>query len=562
MWKKRRVQRNDSRTPLMTENNNNVQDGFNMTDSRYNSSLAQNTLNTHRERRLQSKDEITLQELAELLDVAPDDIANTFEDGCWCAIQPEPKSGQPNLKPNFVSLIKRSASKHFPEPPTALDQNLHQHLQRVQDTVLHELVRLGPLLEPRGLMGCLIDCYHHQTCDHLKDLLQNTTSANSTFMLINWVQHIYQSQELLGHPDLQEMDPIKKVDVLLFQEWAVKAKEKLLENVEKDVRKSLENILQAEIDEKHCDCEEAYVKLYVDIIQYIDAMHNGAKKISPDLPDRVQEICFQELRVFVRRYIDEQTEVLGKKAEMDEPETIHFLKTLKTCKELKQHVQTKGAGTRTSLLKELVGMFENMEASTLALLMGIVTDIAESHLKKYFKSDNKRFFLCADLERHFPKLPYSVDEQKRVMDEAYKLIVRIYIKHLLRSSRSKLKKRWGSDIGKTVREDAELLHRTFTDLAPGVQQWNLTLLQVAEILECNSLEVLKMDGATMQRHCLTVSEDMVLLPNLLRWKGLSKWKVTEVLNALPPDLQPGPDPGPQPRCIGSWYSCFTCLCCR
>lgn len=40
------------------------------------------------------------------------------------------------------------------------------------------------------------------------------------------------SQELLGHPDLQKMDPMKKVDLLLFTELAVKAKNKLLDNVQ------------------------------------------------------------------------------------------------------------------------------------------------------------------------------------------------------------------------------------------------------------------------------------------------------------------------------------------
>ena len=37
---------------------------------------------------------------------------------------------------------------------------------------------------------------------------------------------------MLGHPDLQEMDPIKKLDVQLVKEWEAKAKEKLLENVQ------------------------------------------------------------------------------------------------------------------------------------------------------------------------------------------------------------------------------------------------------------------------------------------------------------------------------------------
>lgn len=42
-----------------------------------------------------------------------------------------------------------------------------------------------------------------------------------------------------------------------------------------------------------------------------------------------------ELRVCTRRYADEQTETLKKKTKMDQTDMICFLKTLKTCTEIK-----------------------------------------------------------------------------------------------------------------------------------------------------------------------------------------------------------------------------------
>ncbi|GLD47611.1 exocyst complex component 3-like protein 4 [Lates japonicus] len=324
----------------------------------------------------------------------------------------------------------------------------------------------------------------------------------------------HRNEELLGHPDLQEMDPIKKVNHSLVSEWEAKAKAKLLENVQREVRQSLDKILQIEIGQEHCDPDEAYVGLYMDTIQCVGAKCNEAKKISSDLSDEVQDVCFQELLIFVRRYTAEQTEALGKKAEMDEPETIHFLKTLTTCKELKQYIQATGKAIKNPLVMEMLEMLENMEASTLSLLMDIVADMAESHLKKYFKSDRRRFCLCADIEQYFPKLPYAFDEQQRVMDEAYKVIVGLYFKHLIQSSQRKLKKCW-PDIGETVTEDAELLHNTISDLAPGVQQQNHILLKVAEILHCNDIDAHKITAANMQKKCHTKSEDM---KRLLQWK--------------------------------------------
>ncbi|XP_040916022.1 exocyst complex component 3-like protein [Toxotes jaculatrix] len=550
--------KDNSRTPLIKENNNNIQDGYDQAGDGYDLPC-QNTF--HEEQCLQNKNPVRSQELAQLLEVVPDAISITSEDGYMCTVQPEPSSGQHNLTLSVVSLIQRSVSEHFPKPPTHPDQNLRQHLLHVQEAVVSELVRLGPLLDPKGLMGCLIDCYHRQTFDHLHSLLQNVTSTHSSFVLMNWATHTYHSKELLGHPELQKMDPIKKVDVLLFKEWSEKAKDKLLENVQTEVRRSLEKILQIETRQGHCDCEEDYVGLYVDIIQCIDAIHKEAQKISSKLSHQVQEICFRELLIFVSRYNTEQTEALGKIANMDKPATIHFLKTLRTCKELKQYVQTKGTGIKTSPLKETVQTLENLEASALDLLMDVVADIAESHLKKYFTSDSRRFLLLSALKEHFPKLRFGLEEQKTVMDEAYKLIVRIYVKRLVKISQSKLKKRWSADVGQTVTEDAELLHNTISDLAPGVQQWNLMLLRVTDILECNSIEALKITVASMQKQFLTKSNDMEFLRTLLRWKGLSKREVTEVLDALPPDFQPRPDPDHQPRSARPWCSCFSCLSC-
>lgn len=132
----------------------------------------QNTFNTHEEQRLRRMPE----ELAVFLNVAPDATCATCEDGSL----------------DVERLIQRSVCKHFPKPPAHLDKNLRKHLLDVQEAVLHELLRLGPLLEPEGLMGCLLEHYHCQTFDHLHCLLQNVTSTKNSFVLMHWVLHTYQ----------------------------------------------------------------------------------------------------------------------------------------------------------------------------------------------------------------------------------------------------------------------------------------------------------------------------------------------------------------------------------
>ncbi|KAM8737869.1 exocyst complex component 3-like protein 4 [Acanthopagrus schlegelii] len=530
----------DSRKPLIENNNNDIQDGY----SGYDNPLDQNTCTTQVEK------EIPLQELAELLGVTPD--VNPSEDGSCCSLRPETDSAQ--QKQRAVRLIQASVSQHLPKPPSDLDQNLHQHLINVQETVPNELLRLSPLLEEMGLTECLINCYHRQTLGHIDELLKNVQSCKKSFVLMNWILHMYLSQELLGHPDLQKMDPMEKVDLLLFTELAAKAKNKLLDNVQKQVRAHLENILQIERRQDVGDKEETCIGLYINTIGCIHAMPKEAQKISSKLSDEVREVCFQELLMFLERYASEQTEILGKKAKMDKPETIHFFKTLKTCKELKQHVQTNSKGINESLIQKIAATLENMEDFTLKLLMEIVDHMAEIHLKNYFKTENKQFFfLILGVKAYFPKLSWCQDVQKRVMDEAYKLIAHTYLRHLIRSSQKKLRKCWSTDVGQTVTEDAETLHDTISDLAPGVQQWNLMLLKVQELLKDKDSDAVKLTAASMLKECPTWREDKELLPTLLRWKGLSAWEVKEVLEVLD-SLS---ECRPRPRSV-TWYSCLIC----
>lgn len=50
------------------------------------------------------------------------------------------------------------------------------------------------------------------------------------------------------------------------------------------------------------------------------------------------------------------------------------------------------------------------------------------------------------------------------MDEAYELIARIYVEHLVQNKQSVLKKRWSPNVGQTVAEDAKHLHTIISHL--------------------------------------------------------------------------------------------------
>ncbi|KAM9842798.1 uncharacterized protein ACBR49_014176 [Aulostomus maculatus] len=360
---------------------------------------------------------------------------------------------------------------------------------------------------------------------------------------MKWVLHDYLSQDMLADPDLA-VDIAKDVDLLLVIEWTVKAKDNLLKNVQKEVRRCLEKILEMEQTQSSCDSEEAFMGLAVDIIQCIDANSKNAQQISAKLSDRVREVCFQELRLFVESYHTEQARILKEPAELAQLQTIHFLKTLKTCTELRQHVQTRAGGINAPLVQEIVAVLVNMENVTLKTLLKRISDSTEKNLKAYFKSNDKRFVFINALKTFFPEKCFCLEVQKRVVTEAYKLITQLYLKHLVKSKRRHLQACWSPRIGIRVGEDAELLHQAMSDLAPGVEECHIMLLQVSELLECKNPETVELEVAFMLQRWATKREDLELLLSLLRWMGLSKRHVKEAL-----DHQPRPS-------SATWCSCF------
>lgn len=143
---------------------------------------AANALTTYQEERWPTAVRITYQELAELLGVSLD--VDTSEDGSCCPTRPVTNH-------IAVSLVRRSVHQHFPEPPEDLERNLKQHMLNIQETVITELLRLAPLLNRMGLLGCLIGCYHRQTFAHLDALFERNCSSQGSFVLMKWVLHTY-----------------------------------------------------------------------------------------------------------------------------------------------------------------------------------------------------------------------------------------------------------------------------------------------------------------------------------------------------------------------------------
>ncbi|CAG5866883.1 unnamed protein product [Menidia menidia] len=431
--------------------------------------------------------------------------------------------------------IHSDLSQNFPKHPDDLDKNLRQHLSILESAVLDylKIFKYSPSRET--------DSYHQKIFAHLHVLLQDINLFKNAIILINWVLKTYLSKEELGKPDPQLLD-----------EWKIKAEHKVCQSVQECLSESLLKILEADRNQK-CNNEETYIGLCIDIVQYIDAILTEVKKINSGLLIQVQDICFQELHVFVKKYTVEQKELLNTRVQNGkesgtELETMVFLKTMKTCKEIKKYIAIKGAGIQIPILEETVTILENMETFTLKLLTKTMADDVERQLKGYF-TRRSQFLKLGHLNTQFPKLLFVVEEQKMVMDEAYKTISYAYLKHLIQFSHRKLR-RWDPSFPYRVVSDADQLHRTFSDLAPGVHSWHSILRSIPEILECKCIDGLKLTMAKILSKRMSQREDLELFPALIKWKGHSKREVQEVMEALPGSTTSS----------GSSFFCF--VCCR
>ncbi|XP_072314343.1 uncharacterized protein [Eucyclogobius newberryi] len=452
------------------------------------------------------------------------------------------------------ALIQESVRVHLPEPPSELKTELQRHLQDVQSAVLHELLRVNPLFERDGLMKALTQNYHRALFSRMKELLQQSSSSKACFSLIHWSLTKYLSQELFLHPDLQSSDLIQNMDLVLFSDWTREAQDKLLELVKAEVSSQLDQILSSEKQHLPCDSEEQYISTYVYVIQCIDAAPSAALTCSSSLSLKLSQLCLELLLSFTHSYKQQWFDWLEtlKKKKMADREMLQFFRTLKTVKELREYL-TKTKRRRCEVVdiaKEVEAQLVATETFTQSVVLDVVKDFAESGLKEHFKSNRNDSCFHQNLEKLFVSEPgMSLEEHKGTMDECYKLIVHLYMKHVRRRRLSKLKKIWSPDVASSLSEDAQMIDNILYGLCPDVDDWSFPLCFIGKLLQ-NDLDVIKVSAVELlpeyEKRGLTV--DASLLLKLFKWKGLSRGQTSEIVDILK-DVEPNLDFPKQRSCV-------------
>ncbi|XP_039359346.1 exocyst complex component 3-like protein isoform X2 [Mauremys reevesii] len=121
-----------------------------------------------------------------------------------------PAPGRPKAwRQRFYQVMQETiAAAHFKAAHVDVKgPGLGRHLATLQSDILVELRVVKDLMvqccPPHyDILSICTRMYHQGLSDHLQDILSRDLDKQEIFMLLSWVLHVYQSPEMMGHPDL------------------------------------------------------------------------------------------------------------------------------------------------------------------------------------------------------------------------------------------------------------------------------------------------------------------------------------------------------------------------
>ncbi|XP_056327088.1 uncharacterized protein si:dkey-196h17.9 [Danio aesculapii] len=434
-------------------------------------------------------------------------------------------------------VIDKFVERRFPVLPEegtkgSQFKQLREFLKSAESQIYNDVLRLTPSLKDTVLLDHLINSYFCLLLTKLDLLLNRNLSGEETFWLLRWGKDVFFSSD--STVDFRVCDP------LLLTGWFERAKVKLLPELQNEISRCLQNILDYDQHNRNQVDEETFIRVHLDVSQCLNAVIKNAKEFSDTLMCMAQNICLQELHHFVGMYVHSEKKHIEKLQPLSTKHSVHLLRVISTCRQLRflaPQFYNQDTNRREDLLS-IICMLQKMEDQVLSFVQKMMKEFAQATLRRYFKHGDKHIYiLTEEIRNHCASLPQTdvgKEIQEIFVNVVYDCVSRVYLDCLMRSKRKHLEKRWG-DVGERIKEDAAHFHTTFTQLNGGNDQNNQLLQRMSDILCCDDLEALKLDCGSLFKDFPDDSQQFV--PGLLRWKGaLSKWQVRKVLKVRDLDL--------------------------
>ncbi|TFJ99801.1 Exocyst complex component 3-like protein [Platysternon megacephalum] len=232
-----------------------------------------------------------------------------------------PAPGRPKAwRQRFYQVMQETiAASHFKASHVDMKgPGLSRHLAVLQSDILAELRVVKDLMvqccPPHyDILSICTRMYHRGLSDHLQDILSRDLDKQEIFMLLSWVLHVYQSPEMMGHPDLlPEVDvstlgPLVSPEVVEQMERKYVGKVKVSELgriVTEWMRRTLEVEFKEWFREEEPEMDHLgffQSALPVIVMQMLDENIRVASLVTDSLQQKVYAMAMDELEAFLIR---------------------------------------------------------------------------------------------------------------------------------------------------------------------------------------------------------------------------------------------------------------------
>ncbi|XP_077053160.1 uncharacterized protein LOC143703007 [Siphateles boraxobius] len=431
----------------------------------------------------------------------------------------------------YLQEVDQFVKKHIPTlPEEGTQEQLQDFLKSTHSMICHKLLRLTPVVEDTGLLDHLIDSYSRHLFPKLDMLLNRDLSVEETYWLLEWGKDVFFSSD----------SKLRVYDPLLLTGWFERAKQKLLQKLQNDISRNLQNILHYDEQHGHNENtmdEETFNRLHINATQCLNCAILDAKSFGLTFMHAVQILCSEELQGFAQKYVHTENKHL-KKLKFTEKNSVYLFRIINTCMELRCcAIQIIPDKNNSDNISSTISMLQKLEDNALSIVQKIMTCLAQANLENYLKKKSVHIdILMEAIHGQCASLPQTALEIKMIILKiAYHCVSKVYLECLMKTKFRKLEKLWGNANDK-IKDDVQYFPKKFSELNGSVAQQNQLLQRMSEVLICSDVDALKITCCDLFRDFPHESEQYV--PGLLRWKGvLSERQVREILDVIR-DLYP------------------------
>ncbi|XP_029951228.1 LOW QUALITY PROTEIN: exocyst complex component 3-like protein [Salarias fasciatus] len=225
--------------------------------------------------------------------------------------------GRPRCwRTSFFQVLEEAVSARFRSVSYLHTRGpgLAGHLSALQHGIMADLATVRHLLEhcvpPHyQLTAAYLRASHNCLHTHLTQVSSWDLESGEIFAVLNWVLHVYNSPDMMGHPELQAEMEREELGPLISAEGLQQLQSKYVQSVRKSVSEWMHKALQVELQdwqrdqEPDTDHEGFYqTSLPTIITQMLEENARVALMIGPSLRDQTIQMGLYEMENLLNRF--------------------------------------------------------------------------------------------------------------------------------------------------------------------------------------------------------------------------------------------------------------------